>query len=520
MDTRIGDDPRGAPPEPRKHGEPELDGGGSQNEAIYRLVLATVLDPTITIDERGTILSASDSVFGMFGWMPDELVGKNIKLLMPEPYRSNHDGYLSEYRRTGKTQILGRTREFTVVRRDGTTLECELSVSRGERDGKPLPLLTGSFRDVTARKRAERELRASERRFRAIFDHSFEFMGLLKPDGTVLEINQTALDAADAKREDVLGKPFWALPWWSSEQTREQLREGIRRAAAGEFVRFEAEQGAKDGELLHVDFSLKPVRDDDGNVVLMIPEGRDITALKRAQRSETSLLRALATIGESAAVLAHEIKNPITAVNVALRAVADQLGEDHRVILEDLSSRMQRLERVMRRTLSFTRPVELKKSTFDVRDLVQQTLRALRPSIVKAGFDVQVALDGELAPIHADRVLLEEVLTNLLANALEAVEDRAGPHRALITARDTAEGELEITVADDGPGIPESMRATLFKPFFTTKSKGSGLGLAFCKKVIEEHGGTIEVDSGPGGETAGRPPRGARFIVRLPRNET
>lgn len=123
-------------------------------------------------------------------------------------------------------------------------------------------------------------------------------------------------------------------------------------------------------------------------------------------------------------------------------------------------------------------------------------------------------------PIHADRVLLEEVLTNLVANALEAVEGRAGPRRAWIAACDTADGALELSVADDGPGIPESMRATLFKPFFTTKSKGSGLGLAFCKKVIEEHGGTIEVDSGPGGETADRAPRGARFIVRLPRNES
>ena len=351
--------------------------GGGASEALYRALLCAVLDPTIAIDGHGTVVTASDSVQAVFGWKPDELVGRNINRLLPEPHKSMHDDYLANYRRTGITHILGRTREFEVVHKDGHCLSCELSVARGYLPGAEGSLFIGSFRDVTER--------------------------------------------------------------------------------------------------------------------------------NRAQRAETAMLRGLATIGEQAAMLAHEIKNPIAAVNVALRAVAHVLGEDHRAVLGDLVARMQRIESLMRRTLTFARPLELKLARTECKDLFEQTLRQLRSEIVKRGARVSWQVSDGCSTFSGDRQLLEEVLTNLLTNALEAI----GPGgQVALKAHSRPQSEIMLSVDDDGPGIPPSLRTTLFKPFATTKATGTGLGLAFSRKVIEDHGGTLEVRKSELG--------GARFEIRLP----
>ncbi len=474
-------------------------------EFLYRALLHATLDPTLAIDALGTVITASDSVQDVFGWRPDELIGRNVAVLMPEPHRSQHDGYLERYARTGETAILGRTREFEVLHKDGHTLPVELSVARVDLPDGSEPLFIGAFRNITERKRAETAAEESERRFGAIFDQSFQYIGLLDPQGIVLEANTASLEGASLEREDVVGRPFWETRWWSvSEQSRAQLKDAIREAAAGRFVRFETEHRGLGDEIVAIDFSLKPVRNAEGEVVMLIPEGRDITELKRSQRAETAMLQALATIGESAAMLAHEIKNPITAINLALKAVAHQLGEDQQAVLEDLSGRMQRLERIMRRTLTFARPIELEVETVDVGGLLGQVVSQLRPEIVKRGVEVECALSEEAIELVVDLQLLEEVLVNLLRNSIEATSD--GGRARLSASR--AGDRVRIVVEDDGPGIPKLLEGTLFQPFATLKTGGTGLGLAFCKKVVEEHEGTVNVDASELG--------GARFTLELP----
>jgi PAS domain S-box-containing protein len=139
-------------------------------------------------------------------------------------------------------------------------------------------------RDITERKRTEDALRQSEQKFHAIFDGTFQFMGVLNHEGIVTEANQTALDAIAANLEDVVGQPFWATPWWThSPILQEQLQQAIARAAEGEFVRFEAEHILADKTSVFVDFTLKPIFDESGKVVMLIPEGRDISDRKQAE---------------------------------------------------------------------------------------------------------------------------------------------------------------------------------------------------------------------------------------------
>jgi PAS domain S-box-containing protein len=183
---------------------------------------------------------------------------------------------------SGETPFYSHT--FRIKHRNG---EYRWFAARGMalRDDKGNPLrLAGASRDVTEEMQAKQKILESERKFRAIFDKQFGFIGLLNVDGTLIDSNKTALDAVDAKLSDVQGRYFWDCPWWShSEHLQKLVREGIASAAAGHFVRFQADHVASTGAVMHVDFSLQPVYDEDGNVVLLIPEGRDVTELKDAQ---------------------------------------------------------------------------------------------------------------------------------------------------------------------------------------------------------------------------------------------
>jgi two-component system, sensor histidine kinase len=145
--------------------------------------------------------------------------------------------------------------------------------------------------DITEFKRVEESLRQSEknfnveRKYRAILDQTFEFIGMMTLDGTLVEVNRSATNFAGIEESEVLGKPFWETPWWAhSKEMQERLRNAVRAAALGNFVRFEAiHPSGYDGSLHHFDFSIKPVKDENDKVVFLVPEGRDITELKRAE---------------------------------------------------------------------------------------------------------------------------------------------------------------------------------------------------------------------------------------------
>jgi two-component system, NtrC family, sensor kinase len=167
--------------------------------------------------------------------------------------------------------------------------------------------LIGTSININDRKQAEEALRESERRFRAIFDSMFQFIGLLKPDGTLLEANQTALEFAGLQLADVTGRPFWEIRWWSlSLQTQERLKAAIALAAAGEFVRYEVDVLGAGDRVVTIDFSIKPFKDESGQVVLLIPEGRDISDKKQAEKAlRESEQRFRATFAQAAVGIAH-----------------------------------------------------------------------------------------------------------------------------------------------------------------------------------------------------------------------
>jgi PAS domain S-box-containing protein len=156
------------------------------------------------------------------------------------------------------------------------------------------------YRDISKRTRAEAALHENERKFRAIFDQTFQFIGLLSTDGILLDANRSALELPGIKASDVIGKPFCEGPWWAhSKELQEKLKDAIKAAATGELIRLEVTHPDKNGNIHYVDFSLKPVKDDNGNIIFLIPEGRDITEHKmngEVIRQNESLLRKILEI--------------------------------------------------------------------------------------------------------------------------------------------------------------------------------------------------------------------------------
>jgi PAS domain S-box-containing protein len=225
----------------------------------------------------GTIIWANQAELDLLGYTREEYIGHSIT-----EFHADQEIITDILQRLLSDRVV-QDYEADLRCKDGSIRRVLIDSNSSWRDGEFIR--TRCFtRDITDRKCAEEALRHSEQKFRAIFDGMFQFMGVLTPEGILIEANQTALDAIAASLEDVIGELFWATPWWThSPLLQEQLKDAIARAAKGELVRFEAEHILADETTIFVDFTLKPVFDEGGKVIMLIPEGRDITDRKQAE---------------------------------------------------------------------------------------------------------------------------------------------------------------------------------------------------------------------------------------------
>jgi PAS domain S-box-containing protein len=252
------------------------------SEERYSLALAGSMDGIWDYDIVKKRAFYSSRWKELLGFSDDEFESDRERF-----YDWVHPDDLEELRRAEKAHLDGETPVFSHLFRirhcSGkyiwfSSRACAVRNAAGE-----AIRLAGASRDVTSEIEAKQKLIESERKFKAIFDKQFELIGLLTVDGSVIDANLAALNSIGATHAEVEGKPFWQCPWWTqNEQSQQQIRDGICQAAAGQFVRFQTEHSGPNGKVF-VDFSLQPVFDEDGKVVLLIPEGRDITELKAAQ---------------------------------------------------------------------------------------------------------------------------------------------------------------------------------------------------------------------------------------------
>lgn len=253
------------------------------------------------------------------------------------------------------------------------------------------------------------------------------------------------------------------------------------------------------------DYIQKPVTKD--KLLESVSRGlRHVKLLRerdQARQMEVQLLKNLAALGESASVLSHEIRTPITSLRHALRAVADKLGVEDRLLIEELAGNLTRIERMLGQTLSFAKPLQPSPQDTALAELVARVVKECAVLPAFADMSVELRVDPGMH-VRVDPQLFGDVVSNLLRNAAEACNGKG--HVEVFAHQDETGTTIEVT--DDGPGVPASLREEIFRPFRSSKEYGTGIGLAFCRKVVESHGGTLGLVSRPGS--------GACFRIELP----
>ena len=469
------------------------------------------------IDPEGTILRANQCVFATSGYSEDEVIGRNIKEFFTPDSQDTCDCNFPGLREHGFNRA-----DIDFVRKDGSIINMECSATAVPDEHGDFTTFLIIQRDISERLRAARSLEDSERRFRAIFNSTYQFIGLLDPEGIILEANQTALDFIGLTNADVVGKPFWETPWWThSPQLQKRLKDGVMEAAHGKLVRFEAMHVGKEGQAAVIDFSLKPVLNEQGETVLIIPEGRDITERKHAEeeaqrmQQESAHVMRLSTMGEMASGMAHELNQPLTALvsycGTAVKLARDipSLPEGYIDILERASGQAHRAGEIIRHLREYVSKGINNKTQVVLDDLIQGVIDFI--SWERRDTDIQINyLPGSLVhEVFVDKVEIEQVLINLIRNSIEAIRDAGITGGQVdIATRPAAEGSVEVTVSDNGPGIDPAVAGSLFEPYQTSKEDGMGMGLSISRSIIEAHNGKLWVDE--------QRQQGALFCMSIP----
>jgi len=353
-------------------------------------ILDTVPDAMVVIDEDGLIQSFSPAAERLFGYVAADIVGQNVKLLMPSPYREEHDGYLGRYRQTGERRIIGIGRVVVGQRKDGSTFPMELAV--GEMRAGAQHFFTGFIRDLTER-----------------------------------------------------------------QQTEARLQE-------------------LQAELVHVS--------------------------------------RLTAMGEMASALAHELNQPLSAISNYMKGSrrllegnADQRADMVRDAMDKAADQALRAGQIIRRLRDFVARGETERRVEDVRKLVEEASALALVGAKDRGVRVRFEFVPGVDFVLADKVQIQQVLLNLIRNAIEAM-DGCERRELVISAAPVADNMVEISVADTGTGIAPEIVAQLFQPFVTTKAHGMGVGLSISRTIVEAHGGSIALHPNAGGGTV--------FSMRLP----
>jgi len=418
--------------------------------------------------------AAADLESGAVSWGEEIIHGDDRERLWDDVRRSVRD--------TGSFECT-----YRIETADGAT---KWVWERGQEvtvEGFSEPVLEGFITELHGH---DEQVSRSERRFEAIFEDPNMLVGLLEADGTVIDVNETALGYVDADRAELRGVPFWETPWWS-EEARDDLQRWIAEAADGAYVEYEATHEPPNGDDVSVEGSFRPVVDSDGTVSTIVVSAKDVTD---RTRREAELRQQNEQFAELANVLSHDLQSPISAVRGRLD-LARETGEMEHV--ERAAAALERIDELRRDIVETLRTGEVVSETepIAVGDAVAEVWHALDPP---AAASYEVA--GDLR-VDADPDAFKRLLENLVGNSIEHGGD--GVHVRLNRLPDG------FAYEDDGPGIDPADRDAVFVPGFSTKAgtDGIGMGLASVRQTVLAHDWTISV-------TDPTDLGGARFEIR------
>ncbi|MDE2237659.1 MAG: PAS domain S-box protein, partial [Elusimicrobia bacterium] len=423
-------------------------------------------------DPEGTVLDVNAAALRGTGYDKGELLGRSIS----EFYYDPKDAALDKawIRRV----LAAGSGDFPATLRDKIGRPVAV-----EQKGRLVRLGAERAVLVTARDIGEqaRDRRLALTLYEA-FRRSNEVMFYCDRNGTILDVNEAFSRHYGWSREEAVGRtPRILRSRHSSDELYKRMWEAILTKGhwRGEMI-----NQAKAGREIPLVLTITAVRDGAGEIVGYISNAVDMTE-HLALQARVADSEALASLGEMAAVVAHEIRNPLSSIVMAAKELAsgsELNAEDRDVVMRVLRHESQRLNEALTNFLSFARPRELKLARSDLNGLIEETARMIESNAeLKASTQIVLSLSKELKPFPMDADQLRQVVWNLMINALQALA--GGGKLSVRTGR--SGGRAFFEVEDTGPGIPEAMRASMFKPFQTTKQQGTGLGLAIAERIVK-----------------------------------
>jgi len=475
-----------------------------------RNVLENARDAIVSIRVDGTITHFNRAAEAMFGYSAKEAIGKNVSMLMPSPYREEHDSYVQRYRESGEPRAIGRIREVEALRKSGEVFPIELSVSEVIYDEA---IYTAIIRDVSAFRSMVAALRLERDFSNRLIDAAPMIVLVMATDGMVVRYNRYTEDLCGYSLDEVRGQD--GVEMLIHEADRARVREVFGKAIAGEQVRnYVNRLVTRSGEVRTIRWSAELLRGPDGTTAALLAVGEDITERMRADEERRSLEQRarererLADIGAIAAKLVHDLGNPLSGLSMQAqllrRRAATVPGEGISQPAERIVAAAARLNELIRSFMDFAREQRLELHEVDLYDMLSELVTLWKPVARNGGIGLSLSAENGGVRVIGDDAKLRRVFDNLIRNAIEANEEREGGVRVAV---ETANGgRIRVHVDDDGPGVAPGV--DVFRLFETTKTNGTGIGLAVAKQIVIAHGGTITF--------ANREPHGASFTVELP----
>lgn len=474
-------------------------------------ILDNTVDGIITINEQGIIETYNKACEKMFGYALDEVVGQNIKMLMPEPYTSEHDRYLASYCETGQRKIIGIGREVEGRHKNGYIFPIELSVSEVSVGGKRI--FSGIMRDISARKWAEEALRVSESRLRALVDNTVDAIITIDEIGVIEQFNKSCEKIFGYTAEEVIGRNVKILMPEEYAHNHDQFLRNYMDTGVAKIIGIGREVKAmrKDGSVFPIDLSVAEVREQNG-IRFFSGIIRDITVRKQA---EEEIFRSNTELERFAYVASHDLQEPLRMVSNFTELLNSEYGSQFdgtaRQYMQFITSAARRMQDLVGDLLEYSRigHSEEKMSPLHGDEIMQTVLQNLNSAIKSA--KAQITFDN-FPDIYWSPMLFTRLLQNLVGNAIKyRAPDRVS--HVHVGCEDQGNQWL-FSVKDNGIGIKEEYFKHVFALFKRLHGKseygGTGIGLAMCKKIVENAGGKIWLTSEFG--------QGSTFYFTLPKN--
>lgn len=488
-------------------------------------IIETAIDGILVIDKFGIIESVNPAVETLFGYQPHELIGKNITVLMPAPYKDEHDGYLQHYLNTGEKRIIGTGREVEARRKDGTIFPIELSVNRMDLENEIH--FAGIIHDISNQKRASKELMEAKERLEAAA--SAGIIGIWEWDvvNDHLVWDKMMYQLYGINEEDFSG----AYDAWSKSIHPEDKEMAENEVAAA--LRGEREYAPEfriiwpDGSIHHLKAMSHTTFNEQGEPLEMIGINYDLTEQKRTEfalaKANTEAETANRAKSTFLATMSHEIRTPLNGVVATVDMLSHtQLESSQMSLVETARDSSILLQSIIDDILDFSK-IEAGKLEFEalpisLESLVEKLGETLHYLATKSDVELLLYCDPNLPQVIGDPVRLRQILYNLMGNAIKfssSLSDRRG--RIMISAvmKEQTNNRVAFTfvVSDNGIGMDEEVQQRLFQPFVQGEYEtnrhfgGTGLGLVITKRLVELMGGAIEVESNKG--------EGSTFTVSL-----